>query len=151
MKHCVISLATFLVALLPLQAQPVSDTLITWQEYGRTGLTHVTLYPAPSGDDRRHTFVVREIADNRGPSTLDDARFLVEHIGRAMEIDPAECYWIFHWGAFSFQGGDTDRKELFLRATFRRNPSGALASPAWRVLARAEVEELTDRRFVARR
>jgi hypothetical protein len=144
-----LALLFFLVLLcIPADAQPLADTLITWREFGRIGTTHVQVYPTPARDeDRHHTVIVREIAENRGPSTLDDARFLVEHVGRTLDIDPAEAHWVFHWGAFSFPGAEANRREFYLRATFRRTPAGSLTAPAWRLVNRTEVEGLTDRRY----
>lgn len=90
--------------------------------------------------------ILDELADNKGTSITGDARHLVELIGRQLTFEPSETCWIFHWGAFSFEGAENStRKELFLRATFRRTKSGALGSPYWRVLSREEVEEYTDR------
>lgn len=129
-------------------AQPLADTLISWQGYARPATCHVQLYPAPPGDDRSHTVVIREIAENRGATTVADASHLAEVIGRSYGFDPAAAYWIFHWGAFSYEGAARDRrKELFLRATFRRLKSQRLGTPQWRLLSREQVEDLTDRRF----
>ncbi len=73
---------------------------------------------------------------------------LVELIGRKFEVDPAQAYWVCHWGAFSFEGAQPNkRKELFLRATFRRTKNQSLGTPSWRVVTREEVEEYTDRQF----
>ena len=129
-------------------AQALSDTLFSWRGYARIAQCHVSVYPAPPDEERTHTIVIRELADNRGPSTVDDARHLVELIGRQLQVDPAEAYWIFHWGAFSFDGAAPEAdKELFLRATFRRTSTNRLGSPYWRVIPRADVRALTDRRF----
>jgi hypothetical protein len=129
-------------------AQPLADTLFAWRGYARTAKTQVTVYPAPPDDDRRaQTVILRELADNRGPSTIDDVRYLAEQIGRTLGVVPEEAYWVFHWGAFSFDGAEDGAKEIFLRATFRRTKTGNLASPYWRVVSRDEVRELTDRRF----
>lgn len=134
-------------------AQPIADTTLAWQGYARTSTCHVQVYPAEPGADRPHTVVLRELAESRGPTTLDDARHLVELIGRQQGLDPAAATWIFHWGTFSFEGASSERrrsrKELFLRATFRRTPAGHLGAPAWRLVTKAEVEVLTDRRYVA--
>lgn len=130
-----------------LAAQPLADTLFTWRGYAQVAQCDVAIYPTPPDEERTRTIVVRELAENRGPSTIDDARYLAELIGRQFQINPAEAYWIFHWGAFSYPGAD-GRKELFLRATFRRTSSGQLGSPYWRVISRDEVRELTDRRFM---
>jgi hypothetical protein len=133
----------------PAAAQPMADTLFAWRGYARSGETSVRIYPAPPDEERRtRTIVVQELAENRGPSTVDDARHLAELIGRAFGIDPAEAYWVFHWGAFSYDGAEADRdKELFLRATFRRGKTGRLSTPYWRVVSRDEVRLLTDRQF----
>ena len=128
-------------------AQPVADTLFTWRGYARMGQCRVAVYPTPSDEERTRTVVLHELARNEGPSTVDDVRYLAEAVGRRFQIDPTEAYWIFHWGAFSFAGAETNDKELFLRATFHRTSTGRLSSPYWRVIRRNEVLELTDRRF----
>lgn len=138
-------LALFSISL-SASAQPIADTTLTWQGYARTATCHVQVYPAEPGADRPHTVVLRELAESRGPTTLDDARHLVELIGRQQGLDPAATTWVFHWGAFSFEDARSG-KELFLRATFRRTSAGHLGAPAWRLLSRIEVEELTDRRY----
>lgn len=136
-------------AAFPLSAQPLTDTLFTWRGYAQTAECQVQVYPAPPDEETRtHTILVRELASNRGPSTVRDARHLVELIGRQLGVAPAEAYWIFHWGAFSYENAAPDRdKELFLRATFRRTSTGRLSTPYWKVIGRNAVRELTDRRF----
>jgi len=133
----------------PLSAQPLADTLITWRGYARTAQTQVQLYPAPPDEETRvRTVLVRELAENRGPSTLSDVRYLAEHIGRQFGIAPSAATWVFHWGAFSHEGAaPDDDKELFLRATFNRTSTGRLSTPYWKVIDRNAVRELTDRRF----
>lgn len=133
----------------PLVAQPITDTLITWRGYARTAQTQVHLYPGPPDEETRtHTLVVRELAANRGPSTLSDVRYLAEYIGRQFGIDPSAATWVFHWGAFSYEdAAPDDDKEVFLRATFSRTSTGRLGSPYWKVIDRNGVRELTDRRF----
>ena len=129
------------------EAQVVVDTLFTWRAYAREGTAHVSIYRNPSDTDRPHTTIVREIAKNSGPASTADARHLVELISRYFDLDPTEVTWVFHWGSFSFEGSLDSRRELFLRATFRRMPSGNLSTPNWRVLTREEVEKLTARRY----
>lgn len=141
--------AVLLCVAWPLAAQPLADTTITWRGYARTAQAQVALYPGPPDDETRpYTLVVREVAANRGPSTLDDVRYLADHIGRHFRVNPVQATWIFHWGAFSYAGADPDAdKELFLRATFRRTSTGRLGTPYWKVITRDVVRELTDRRF----
>ena len=146
------ALLACLLALAPplsLVAQPLADTLFTWRGYARVAECRVQVYPAPPDEETRtRTILVRELARNRGPSTVQDARHLVELIGRQLGLNPAEAYWVFHWGAFSYAGAAPDRdKELFLRATFRRTSTGRLGTPYWKVINRDAVRELTDRRF----
>ncbi|PEN12297.1 hypothetical protein CRI94_14800 [Longibacter salinarum] len=131
----------------PCSAQPLADTIVTWRGYALEARAQVQVYPSPPDDERRdRTVVVRELARNRGPSTLDDVRYLADRIGRTFQIDPARVYWIMHWGAFSHRGA-RGSKELFLRVTFRRSDSGRLSSPYWRLVSKADVRELTDRRY----
>ena len=132
----------------PASAQLLIDTVYTWQGYARAGICHLRIYKTAPGEERTHTVVIREQAENDGPTTTSDARHLVELVGRQFDVDPARAYWVFHWGAFSFEGAEPNRrKELFLRATFRRNKNQSLGTPSWRVVSREEVEAYTDRQF----
>lgn len=132
----------------PVNGQVHTDTLFAWQGYGRTATCHVLVYRTPPGNERAHTVVIQELADNTGPTAVSDAPHLVELIGRGLNVDPDSTYWVFHYGAFSYRGAHAgSRKELFLRATFRRTRSGSLGAPSWHVITRAEVEDLTDRLF----
>jgi len=133
----------------PVAAQPIADTLFTWKGYSKSGVCRVRLFQrSPRDKEKTHVVVVRELAENSGPSTVDDARYLVELIGRGFGIDPVKAYWIFHWGAFSFSGARQSRKkDLFLRATFRRGSTHRLSAPTWRVITREDVDQYTDRQF----
>lgn len=140
-------LAAFLLPR-PGTAQSFTDSLFTWQGYGREARCQLSLYETTPGEDRPYAFIIREIAENIGPSTVTDARYLAELIGRQLDVDPAEAIWVYHWGGFSYAGAAPDSgKELFLRATFRRTSSNSLGSPYWKVITREDVEELTDRQF----
>ena len=138
---------SFLIAL-SAHAQPRVDTTITWRSYSRTGTAHVQVYPGPPDDEETHTIVMEELAENQGPSTVDDVQYLADLIGRRLGVDPTTAYWVLHWGGFSFEGADPDAdKALFLRATFNRTKSGNLSSPYWNVISKTDVRELTDRRW----
>jgi hypothetical protein len=132
----------------PVVAQPQTDTTITWRSYSRTGTAAVQVYPGPPDDEETHTLVVKELAQNEGPSTVDDFQYLADRVGRRFGIDPTTAYWVLYWGGFSFAGADPEAdKALFLRATFNRTKSGALGSPYWKVVSEMDVRELTDRRW----
>jgi hypothetical protein len=132
----------------PAPAQPQTDTTVTWRSYSRTGTAQVQVYPGPPDEEETHTVVVKELAKNRGPSTLEDFQYLADLVGRRLGIDPTTAYWVLHWGGFSFEGADPDAdKALFLRATFNRTESGNLSSPYWNVVSETDVRELTDRRW----
>ncbi|GIV58258.1 MAG: hypothetical protein KatS3mg043_2194 [Rhodothermaceae bacterium] len=139
----------FLLPVPPAPAQLQVDTLFTWQGYRGEGVCRLRIYRTPPSDkDRTHVVILQELAENGGPSTVQDARYLADLVGRTFGFDPASAYWIFHWGPFSYEGArPDDRRELFLRATFRRSESQRLGSPTWRVVAREEVEKYTDRQF----
>ena len=133
---------------IPALAQPQTDTTVTWRSYSRTGTAAVQVYPGPPDEEETHTLVVRELAENRGPSTIEDFPYLADLIGRQLGIDPTTAYWVLHWGGFSFEGANPDAdKALFLRATFNRTESGSLSSPYWSVISETDVRELTDRRW----
>ena len=126
-------------------AQPSVDTGFSWRSYAREGTTHVLVFPTDPDDPT--IVVLREVADNAGPSTINDIRHLVELIGREHGVDPTEAVWVIHWGSFSYRSAEASRREVFLRATFRRNKSGSISAPSWRILSRAEVQELTGRHY----
>jgi hypothetical protein len=129
-------------------AQPIADSLFSWRGYSRVSETHVSVYPsAPDEETRVHTVVLKELATNTGPSTVDDIRYLADLVGRQFGIDPVHAYWVVHWGAFSYAGASAQQKDLFLRVTFRRTESGRVSSPYWRVISRDDVREMTDRRW----
>jgi hypothetical protein len=132
----------------PTYAQPQTDTTVTWRSYSRTGTAQVQVYPGPPDEEETHTVVVKELAENEGPSTVDDFQYLADLVGRRLGMDPTQAYWVLHWGGFSFEGADPDAdKALFLRATFNRTKSGNLSSPYWDVISETDVRELTDRRW----
>ena len=140
----------FLVPYLLLQttsAQLQADTMFTWRGYAQSGIARVQIYKNPADVDRPRTLVVQEIAKNHGPSVVAELPYLAEEIGRSFSFDPAAAFWVLHWGAFSFEDAKQSKKELFLRATFKRTKSRKLSSPQWRVIEREEVEMLTDRAF----
>lgn len=137
-----------LLLLRPAAAQPQTDTTLTWRSYSRTGTVQVQVYPGPPDDEEEHTIVLRELAENKGPSTVEDLQYLADLVGRHLGVDPTRAYWVLHWGGFSFQGATPDAdKALFLRATFNRTQSGNLSSPYWSVISETDVRELTDRRW----
>jgi len=136
------------VLLRPVAAQPQTDTTLTWRSYSRTGTVQVQVYPGPPDDEEEHTIVLRELAENKGPSTVEDLQYLADLVGRHLGVDPTQAYWVLHWGGFSFQGATPNAdKALFLRATFNRTQSGNLSSPYWNVVSETDVRELTDRRW----
>ena len=137
-----------LVLLRPVAAQPQTDTTLTWRSYSRTGTVQVQVYPGPPDDEEEHTIVLRELAENKGPSTVEDLQYLADLVGRHLGVDPTQAYWVLHWCGFSFQGATPNAdKALFLRATFNRTQSGNLSSPYWNVVSETDVRELTDRRW----
>ena len=144
------SLVLFLLIATPTAAQPIADTLFTWRGYSRMSTTQVALYPAEPGDERRpHTVVLTELAENRGPSVVDDVRYLADLVARQFGVDPAKVTWVVRWGAYSYPSSEEtgEDKELLLRVTFRHTKSGHLSSPYWRVITRNDLRELTDRRW----
>lgn len=133
---------------LPAHGQSLTDTTVTWRSYSRTGTAQVQVYPGPPDEEEGHTLVVKEMAENQGPSTVEDFQYLADLVGRQLGIDPTQAYWVLHWGGFSFEGADPEAdKAVFLRATFNRTQSGNLSSPYWNVISKTDVRELTDRRW----
>ncbi len=150
MSHARLLAFTALSLLLvsPTFGQPQTDTTMTWRSYSRTGTAEVEVYPGPPDEEETHTIVVKELAENQGPSTIEDFQYLADLVGRQLGVDPTAAYWVLHWGSFSFEGADPNAdKALFLRATFNRTESGNLSSPYWNVASKTDVRELTDRRW----
>lgn len=146
MPRLLLALTAIALAAPAARAQALTDTLFTWQGYSQAGTCRLHIYPTPPDEERTRVIVLEELAENEGPSTVDDARHLAELVGRQHGIDPAEAFWVFHLGPFSYEGAEGG-PELFLRATFSRTQAGNLSSPYWRVISKDEVRELTDRRF----
>ncbi len=133
-----------------LWAQPVADTTFTWRGYTHESRTHLQLYPGPPDDENRdHTVVLRELAANIGPTTLDDIGYVAEQVGRAFGMDPARVAWVVHWGAFSYEGASASDKEVLVRITFRRTSTGRLSAPYWRIITHADLRELTANHYQA--
>ncbi len=130
-------------------AQVRTDTLFSWQGYARAGRCHLRIFEPAPDLDRTSVVVIRELAENAGPSTVNDIGYLVEEVSRGFGLPPDSTLWIVHWGAFSFPGAaePASKKELFLRATFKRSEQGRLSSPQWRLIGRNDVVEYTDRAF----
>lgn len=146
-RSCALLLFGLALAL-SVRAQPRLDTTVTWRSYSRTGTAQVQVYPGPPDDEETHTLVVQELAENQGPSTLNDFQYLADLVGRRIGVDPTQAYWVLHWGGFSFEGADPEaEKSLFLRATFNRTATGNLSSPYWNVISETDLRELTDRRW----
>ena len=138
------------VGALPLStmAQPLADTLFSWSGYTHVSETHLQLYPGPPSDENRdHTVVLRELADNTGPTILDDISYVAEQVGRDFGMDPARVTWVLHWGHFSYAEAAPSNKEVFIRVTFRRTDTGRLSAPYWRIITRPDVIEITDQRY----
>ncbi|PSQ97453.1 MAG: hypothetical protein BRD55_02390 [Bacteroidetes bacterium SW_9_63_38] len=132
----------------PAPAQPTTDTTVTWRSYSATGTTRVQVYPGPPDEEEQHTVVLWELAENRGPTVVEDLPYVADLVGRRLGIDPTTAYWVTYWGGFSYDGADPDAdRALFLRATFHRTSGGDLGSPRWTVVEESEVRELTDRQW----
>jgi hypothetical protein len=130
-------------------AQILTDTLLTWQSYGTESVTRAQLYRS-THESRAHVVVLTELAENRGPSVTEDVRFVAEELAGALGIDPAEAFWVFRVGAYSYDAeAEGTRKEVLLRATFGRTKTDRLAAPTWRVVTKRDLGDLTDRQFIA--
>ena len=140
-------LAAYCVLPTPSRAQLLADTLFSWQGYNNAGLCNLQLYFNAADTNRSYVVILKELAENKGPSTVDDLGFIAEQVGRSYGFDPARAYWVVHWGPFTYTGAQRSKKELFLRATFRRNASNRLGSAQWRLMSRRDLEAYTDRLF----
>ena len=132
---------------LPAYPQLLADTLFMWQGYTSQSVCGLRVFHNPADTVRRHTIVLKELAQNRGRSTVDDLHYIAEQIGRTYNIDPARSVWIINWGPFSYNADQKKGKMLFIRATFRRTSTGRLGSPQWKIVTKEQVERYTDRQF----
>jgi len=129
-------------------SQLLADTLYSWQGYSKSAICGIQLFKNPSGSTKKYTLVLTELADNTGPTTAAEIGYLAEAIGRAYHFDPTVAFWVIHWGDFSFSNASRSKKELFIRATFRRTASQRLGAPQWKIISREDVENYTDRQFL---
>ena len=127
--------------------QLLTDTLFTWKGYSEKGLCGLQLYQNAFDTKKTYTIILREIGENKGPTTIEEINYLVEQIGRSFDLDPTNVYWIIHWGHFSYSGAARSNKELFIRATFSRTSTMRLGAPQWRIIHTEDIERYTDRQF----
>ncbi len=140
-------LLTAAVATAPAEAQPLADTLLTWNSYRAERSARVRLFRA-ADDDRPYTVVADERAESPGGPITDEVRYVAETVGRTFGFDPAEATFVFCFTAAGFTpGASASGKALLLRATFRRTDSGDLGTPSWRVISREALDDLTDRAY----
>lgn len=129
------------------QGAPLHDREVSWSSYtlGQNRTARVRVFACE--DERRpHTVVIDDRAGNGRAPVTDEAPYVAETVGRELGFDPTEATFVFRFTEGSFVEGGEDRgKALLVKATFRRNPSGSLAAPAWRVISSDELEDLTDR------
>lgn len=123
------------------------DTLISWNDYSRISSCRLTVFENPDDEKRPTVAVLSEIAENAGSPAIQDARFVVQRVGRQFNIDPAKAYWVFRWSAQSFLSPAESDKEVLFQATFRWSKQKTLTGPSWRIIDRDKLLELTDRRW----
>lgn len=129
------------------QGEPLHDREISWRSYdlGHDRSARVRVFACD--DERRpHTVVIDDRAENGRTPVTDEAPYVAETVAREIGFDPTEATFVFRFTEGSFVEGGSDRgKALLVKATFRRNPSGSLAAPSWRVISPDVLEDLTDR------
>ena len=76
------------------------------------GFCRLRIYGANVGT----VIVLSELAENLGVSVTNAAAALATEIARIYQLDPDTTFWIEHYGAFSYKGGDCD--ETFDLVTF---------------------------------
>ena len=106
-------LATFVAGLHPAAAQVRTDSLFSWQGYARAGRCHIRIFEPAPDLDRQSVIVIRELADNSGPTTVNDIAYLVEEVSRGFALAPDSALWIVHWGAFRFEAAPQKSKAEF--------------------------------------
>lgn len=129
------------------QGGPAHDQEISWRSYdlGHSRVARVRVFA--SDDERRpHTVVIDDRAENGRAPVTDEAPYVAETVAREIGFDPTEATFVFRFTEGSFVEGGSDRgKALLIKATFRRNASGSLGAPSWRVISPEALEDLTDR------
>ena len=144
MRLAVACLALFCTDLADAQTRPLQDREVTWKTYAADRAARVRVF-AVEDERRPHTIVVDDRASNGAPIT-DEAQFVADLVGREVGVDPTAATFVFRFTPAAFAEDARERgKTLLLKATFRRTQSGALGSPAWRVLTAGALDELTDR------
>ncbi len=123
------------------------DTVITWNDYSRISSCHLSIFKRPADEKKSSVVVMSEVASNSGTPAIQDAKFVVQRVGRQFDIDPAKAYWIFRWSAASYGSTVPSAKEVLLQATFRWSKQKSLSGPTWRVIDRDQLLELTDRQW----
>ena len=76
------------------------------------GFCRLRIYGANVGT----VIVLSELAENLGVSVTNASAALATEIARIYDLDPDTTFWIEHYGAFSYKGGDCD--ETFDLVTF---------------------------------
>ena len=147
MRVLPVLLLLLLVAPASAQGGPLHDREISWRSYdvGHERGARVRVFA--SDDERRpHTVVVDDRAENGRAPVTDEAPFVAETVARELGFDPTEATFVFRFTARSFaEDGSEKGKALLIKATFRRNASGSLGAPSWRVITSEALEDLTDR------
>lgn len=147
-QRILLTLVIVLMAEHPAHSQLLADTLFTWRGYTRQGICGFKLYKNPEQDAKGYTVILKELAENPGPSTIDEIGYLAERIGRIYDLDPTDAYWVSHWSHFSFNEASVSKKELFVRATFNWTATKRISAPKWRIIRREDIEKYTDRQFL---
>ncbi|NND73099.1 MAG: hypothetical protein HKN43_16110 [Rhodothermales bacterium] len=130
----------------PAFAQAI-DTVLTWRDYSRLASTRVRVYNVV--DDKRKTLVVviDEQSQNGGAPAINDARFVIQKIGKDLSIDPSSAYWVFRWTIGSFSDDCTSTKELLVMATMGRSKTNTLTGPSWKIVDSTRLLTMTDRKW----
>jgi hypothetical protein len=135
-----------------LHAQALTDTLITWQGGGfKKSSCRIQIYPADVRETRgkEKVVIIHEIAENKGATSFEDAKVVVETLETQMGINPETTLFIHFLSGTSFEGSN-DNKMLLFKTTYNRQENGRLSAPNWKLVSAAEVLEFTDRRFSLR-
>lgn len=130
-------------------AQVLTEQVIEWNSDGyQTSKCHVTLYKADEIETRgkTHIVVLRELAENTGRTTLDDAKYLAEYVTARFSLELEQVLFIHYVGAFSF-GDGKGRKAILMATSFKKQENGRLTSPSWRLSSFEDLANYTDRQF----
>lgn len=123
------------------------DTVLTWRDYSYIASARVRVYDVVDDKRKLFTAVIDERGQNKGSAAINDASYIIQMIGKDLNLEPTSVYWVFRWSIGSFDVDCTSPKEVMIMATMGRSKSNKLTGPSWRVIDAQRLKEMTDRQW----